>query len=527
MYTAFLTARIFTGNVDSPWAEAVLIKDNTIIVLGSDELIEQKCPADTKKIHLSGSFITPGFVDAHTHLWSLGYTLTMVDLRGLTSIKSCKAAIALAAQKAVPGEWILGRNWNQNIWEEKRDPSRHDLDEVCPDNPAVMIRICGHANWANTRAFELAGVTKDTPEPFGGKIDREPATNMPTGVVRETREVVESIIPGPDMTMRKKAFLNCQELFLSHGITCVHSFETLTDYKVIREVEKEGNLKLRVYHTVHEDEQDAFDDWNRKNPCQSDMLWHGHIKMFADGSLGAKSAYLHDPYEGSETNCGISCMTPDQMLENVKHAYSTNRGVIFHAIGDRALTQCLDAIEQARKAFPGDHRDRIEHLQLTRPQDIARMKKMDIAASVQPMAILTDWYVAEEIWGAKRSKNSYAWKTMADMGLRMIFSSDAPIEPLSPMEGLQAAVTRKGFNAAPDSPWHPEQCLSLETALPAYFAHAGWVSAREDLFGSIAPGKRADLTILEKDPFTVPEDEIRNIRVKMTVVDGNIVYQND
>jgi len=526
MYTAFLSARIFTGNVDSPWAQAVLIKDNTIIALGSDELIEEKCPIDTKKIHLSGSFITPGFVDAHTHLWSLGHTLTMVDLRGLTSIKSCKAAIAKAAQKAAAGEWILGRNWNQNIWEEKRDPSRHDLDEVCPDNPAVMIRICGHANWVNTRAFELAGVTKDTPEPLGGKIDREPATNMPAGVIREARGVVEDIIPVPDMTMRKEAFLNCQELFLSQGITCVHSFETLIDYKVIREVEKEGNLKLRVYHTVHEDEQDAFDDWDRENSCQSDMLWHGHIKMFADGSLGAKSAYLHDPYKGSETNCGICCMTPDQMLENIKHAYSTNRGVIFHAIGDRALTQCLDAIELARKAFPGDHRDRIEHLQLTRLQDLTRMKEMDIAASVQPMAILTDWYVAEEIWGSKRCKNSYAWKTMADMGLRMIFSSDAPIEPLSPMEGLQAAVTRKGFDTAPDNPWHPEQCLPLETALPAYFAHAGWASGREDL-GSIASGKRADLTILEKDPFAVPENEIRRIRVKMTVVNGKIVYQND
>jgi len=526
MYLAILSARIFTGNADSPWAQALLIKDNTIVALGSNDQIEEQCPEGTVKHHLPGSFITPGFVDAHIHLWSMGQALTMVNLRGLTSLKACQRAISLAAQKAGPGVWVLGRNWNQNIWEEKRDPTRHDLDAVCPDNPAVMIRICGHANWANTRAFELAGVTPETPEPFGGRIDREPVTNMPAGVVRETREVVEDAIPVPDMAMRKKGFLNCQEIFLRHGITCVHSFETLTDYKVIREVEKEGNLKLRVYHTVHEDEQDAFDDWNRENPFPSDMLWHGHIKMFADGSLGAKSAYLHEPYEGSDVNCGICCMSPDQMVKNIRHAYSTGRGVIFHAIGDRALTQCLDAIEAARKDYPGEHRDRIEHLQLTRRQDLERMKEMGIAASVQPMAILTDWYVADEIWGTRRCKNSYAWKTMADMGLRIIFSSDSPIEPINPMESLQAAVTRKGF-APEDRPWHPEHCLDLETALKAYFSHAGWTTGKDKWFGSLAPGKKADLTILEKDPFAVPKEEIRKIGVKMTVVEGKIVYHKD
>ncbi|MCG8643184.1 MAG: amidohydrolase [Desulfobacterales bacterium] len=526
MYTAFLSALVFTGDPDAPRAEAVLVKGNTIVALGSDEEIERQSPPDTQKIHLPGSFITPGLVDAHTHLWGMGYTLNMVDLRGMTSLETCLSAIAEAAQKAAPGEWVLGRNWNQNIWTEKRDPTRHDLDAACPDNPAVMIRICGHAVWANTRAFDAAGVTPDTPEPFGGKIDREPGTRMPAGVVREAREVVEDAIPVPGTAMRKRGFLACQEAFLSQGITCVHSFESPTDYKVIRELEKEGKLKMRVYHTVHEDEQDEFDEWQKENPPQTDMLWHGHIKMFADGSLGAKSAYLHAPYEGSDDNCGICCMTPEQMLKNVKHAYATGRGVIFHAIGDRALTQCLDAIEAARKEFPGEHRDRIEHVQLARPEDLERMKVMDIAASVQPMSILTDWHVAEEIWGKERCRYGYAWKTMSDLGLRLIFSSDAPIEPISPMEGLQAAVTRKGFDGAPGTPWYPEQCLDLETALLAYFTHGGWATGKDALFGSLAPGKRADLTVLEKDPFTVPKDEIRKIGVKMTVVDGRIVYRN-
>ncbi len=524
MYTAFLSARVFTGNDENPHADALLIKDDTIIALGSNEEIERQCTAGATKYHLPGNFICPGFVDAHTHIWSLGQTLNMVDLRGLTSLKECQEAIAITAQKAAPGEWILGRHWNQNIWKEKRDPTRHDLDQVAPDNPSVMIRICGHANWANTRAFELSGVTSDTPDPFGGKIDREPGTNYPAGVVREAREVVEDAIPEPDMEKRKQAFLKSQELFLSLGITCAHSFETLADYKVIREAEKDGKLKLRIYHTVHEDEQDAFDDWARQNPPQTDMLWHGHIKMFADGSLGARSALLYEPYEDSRSNYGICCMTPEQMRKNIKRAYATGRSVILHAIGDKALTQCLDAIEQARKDYPGPHRDRIEHVQLARLEDIERMAHLGIAAGIMPMALLTDWKVAEEIWGSGRIGNSYSWNDMASKGIRLIFSSDAPIEPMNPMEGIQAAVTRMGFDEEPRTPWRPDQCLSIETAVKSYFSHAGWSTGKDDLFGFIAPGKKADLTVLDKDPFSVPQDAIRHIGIKMTIVDGKVVY---
>ncbi|MCK5826567.1 MAG: amidohydrolase [Desulfuromusa sp.] len=525
MYTAFLSATIFTPNIKTENQEAILVKDSSIVAVGSNQEIEALCPVDTEKIHLPGCFISPGFVDAHTHVWSLGYTLSMVDLRGLTSLKACQEAIAKAAEKTEPGQWIVGRNWNQNIWKEQREPTRHDLDEVTPDNPTVMIRICGHANWCNTKAFELAGVTATTPEPFGGKIEREPDTNNPAGLIREKRELVEYAIPLPDTKMRKEAFLKCQEIFFSHGITAVHSFETLAEYKILHELEQEGKLKLRIYHTVHEDEQDDFDTWNRTHHSKSDMLWHGHIKMFADGSLGAKSAYLHEPYEGSVNNYGISCMTPEEMVTNVERAYATGRGVIIHAIGDRALTQCLDAIEAARKKYPGSHNDRIEHLQLTRTEDLERMKKMDIGAGIQPVAILTDWEVAEKSWGQQRCKYAYAWKTMADIGLRFLFSSDAPIEPINPMLAIQTAVIRRGTGCSPTTAWYPEQCIDLETALKGYFEHSGWANGKPELFGAITPGKKADLTILGKNPFSMAQDKIGSIQIKMTVVNGKIVYK--
>ena len=528
MPTAFLSADIYTGNPDHPNAEAVLITDDTVTAVGSNDDIIPLCTDDTRRIDMGGRFICPGLVDAHTHVWSLGQTLTMVDLRGKTSLADCQAAIEKAVAQAEPGQWIVGRNWNQNIWAEGREPSRHDLDRVAPDNPAVMIRICGHANWVNTRALQAAGVDEHTPEPFGGQIDREPGTNYPAGIIRESREVVEACIPEPDQAFRIKAFLTAQEILLSHGITCIHNFERPVDYRVVREVENRGQLKLRVYHTVHPEEMDEFDRWAAgQDSFQSDMLRHGHIKIFADGSLGARSAYLHAPYEGTD-NCGIACMTPDQMKAAVVAAYETGRGVIFHAIGDRALTQSLDAIDAARKVVPGPfnggYRDRIEHLQLTRLADLERMKTLGVAASVQPMAILTDWETAGEIWGEKRCRTAYAWKTMEEMGLRLMFSSDAPIEPISPMEGIQAAVTRKGFGGPPDPAWLPAQRLSRETAFRAYFDQAGWAVNRDGDFGAVAPGRKADLTVLEKNPLAVPEDEIKDIRTAMTVVNGRIVF---
>ncbi len=526
MSIAFFSTHVYTNDPDSPRAEALLIEGDSIAVVGSNEQIKNLCTDNTQKIHLNGGFVCPGFVDSHCHLWSFGYTKTMVSLRGLTSLEACLDAIEKAAKKAKPGQWIVGRDWNQNLWTEAHDPNRHDLDRVTPNNPAVMIRVCGHANWVNTKGLELANITKDTPDLPGGHIDREENSMQPSGIIRETRELVEDIVPPLPMEERVEIFLRTQENFLSRGVTCAHCFEYLPDYQVIHEVEKQGKLKMRVYHSVHPEEQDDFDNWAKENnPC-SDMLWHGHIKMYADGSLGASSAFLHEPYEGDSNNCGIACMTEDEMTRSIERAYETGRSVLIHAIGDRGVSQSIDAIERARKTFPGPHRDRIEHLQLTRIQDLQRMKALGIGASVQPLFVLTDWQVAGSLWGEKRCGYAYVWKTMRDLGLRLMFSSDAPIESNSPLEGIQAAVTRKGlWGNSPQESWHPEQCLGLEDALKAYFTENGWTTGREEDFGSIAPGKRADLTVLAKDPFTVSAEDIADIPVSMTLVNGKIVFQ--
>ncbi len=525
MSIALLSGKIFTGIPQCPMTEALFIRDNSIIATGTNRDIEQLCTDDTERIELAGKFVAPGFVDAHTHVLSFGATLSMVDLRGLTSLKACQEAIARAVDHAGPGEWILGRNWNQNIWEEGRDPNRHDLDLVTPNNPAVMIRICGHANWCNSKAFELAGITSNTPQPAGGHIDREPNSTVPAGVIREARELVENKVPPFSRDLKKAAFLKCQDVFLKYGITCVHSFETLADYQVIHEIQQEGKLKIRVYHTLPVEELTPFDQWDSAARSQSEMLWHGHTKLFADGSLGAKTAFLHNPYTGSDDDHGIACLSAEQMQADIEFSYRHGRSVIIHAIGDRAVTEALDAIEKARKNLPGSRHDRIEHIQLCRPEDLVRMKSMDIAASVQPVAIQTDRDVADKCWGESRCKDAYAWKSMEKAGLRLMFSSDAPIESIDPLEGMQSAITRRDFKNYSREGWHLEQCLSVESALKYYFTHAGRLSGKEDRFGTIQPGRLADLTILTQSPFDLPMDKLRDIKVHMTIVDGKIVFE--
>ncbi len=526
MTIAFFSTHVYTNNPEMPHAQALLVKGNAVAAVGSNEQIENQCLADTQKIHLNGGFICPGFVDFHCHLWSFGYNRTLVNLRGLCSLDACLEAIEKAAKKVEPGQWIVGRDWNQNLWENSREPDRHHLDQVTPHNPAVMVRICGHANWVNTLALKCADITKDTPDPAGGHIDREPGSMEPSGIIRERLDLIDDIIPPLPMKERVSIFLRTQEAFLSQGITCAHCFDFFPDYKVVHEVQKQGKLKLRVYHSVHPQEQEDFDVWEKENNSCSDMLWHGHIKMYADGSLGAASALLHEPYENDPANCGIACMTKDQMVYAIEQAYATGRSVIIHAIGDGALTRSIDAVEQARKKFPGPHRDRMEHLQLTRIQDLQRMKDLGIGACVQPLFVLSDWQTAGTLWGEKRCQSAYVWKTMKDLGLHLMFSSDAPIESNSPLEGIQAAVTRRGLRGEPpEFSWNKAQCLPLEHALNACFSESGWATGREEDFGSIVPGKRADLTVLAKDPFRVPAEEIGEIPVSMTLVNGTVVFQ--
>ena len=525
MDIAIFSSRIFTGNPAQPWAEALKITGDQITHVGSNAEVKDACGNNTEKLDLPGMLVTPGLVDAHCHFVSLGRAFKMVNLRDASSLAEVRDRIQKAAASRNPGDWIIGRGWNHHQWREQREPVRQDLDDITPDNPAMMVRACGHSIWVNTAALARAAVTRDTPNPAGGQIDKDPASGEPTGLLREAREIIDDLIPLATLEERKQMALAAQEDALRSGITGVHTCETLTEWEALAALEAEGKLKLRVYHLLPPDDLENAATRGITAGNGSPRLWFNHVKLFADGSLGSGTALMHEPYTDDPAECGIACLEKDVLEEKIRLAYSRGCDVAIHAIGDLALTNALESIAAARKQYPGEHRDRIEHVQIYRPQDLSLFHDLGVVASVQPVFLGTDWSPADKRWGSERCHNAYAWKSLLEAKLRVQFGSDSPVESINPLYGIHAAVTRQDPNRQPAGGWFPDQKLSLEESIEGFTAVAAWNSRREDQLGSIAPGKWADLTIFEQDLFNLPPEEWRSIKTAMTLVHGEVVYR--
>ncbi|BCS95698.1 amidohydrolase [Desulfoluna limicola] len=518
MKRAIVSSRIYTGVKEAPFAEALLMENGMITAVGTTREIMAKVTPDTNITSLSGHLVTPGLVDAHSHLASYGLTLSRVMLAGLPTLATCREAVKEAVAKAEPGAWIIGRGWNHHFWEEQREPSKADLDDIAPDHPVVMTRACGHLIWVNQKALDMAGVTADTVTPEGGQIDRDTHGN-PTGIVRECLEVIRDHIPAVSHEERKAAILEAQKRTLACGLTGVHSCEELEDYLALAELETEGKLKLRVCHLLPPEDLEKADAMGIIPGAGSDHLWHTHVKLFMDGSLGAETAWMHVEYDGSPGCCGLACMTEDEFLANIKRAYETGRSVAVHAIGDRAVSTTLDGFAAMRKEIPGDRRDRVEHVQRTTPEDLNRFKEMDVTASVQPGFLPTDWMTAEAKWGKERCRHAYAWKLIQDTGIRMQFGSDVPVEPNDPMIGIRAAMFRTDADNKPEGGWFPDQALTFWETIDGYTKTAAWTAGVEDKSGTIEPGKWGDFTVFDRD-FSEPERDVREAKVVKTIVGG-------
>jgi predicted amidohydrolase YtcJ len=525
MDLAIFSTRIFTGNPAQPWAEAIKVTDERIAHVGSNAEIKEICGRNTEILELPGKLVTPGLVDAHCHFVSLGRAFQMVNLRDASSLAEVRERIQKAAVSGQPGDWLVGRGWNHHQWSDGREPTRQDLDDITPDNPAMMVRACGHSIWVNTGALEQAAITRDTPDPYGGQIDKDPASGEPTGLLREARDLIEDHIPLPTLDDRKQMALAAQEHALRRGITGVHTCETLTEWEALAALDAEGKLKLRVYHLLPPDDLDEAVSRGITPGSGSQRLWFNHVKLFADGSLGSGTALMHEPYTDDPAECGIACLEREDLEDKMRLAYSHGCDVAIHAIGDLALTNTLESIAAARKQYPGEHRDRIEHVQIYRPQDLALFRDLGVVASVQPVFLGTDWAPANRRWGSERCRNAYAWKSLLEAELRLQFGSDTPVESINPLYGIHAAVTRQDANGQPTDGWFPDQKLSLEDSLKGFTAVAAWNTRRENQLGSITPGKWADLTIFEQDLFNLPPEEWRSIKTAMTVVHGEVVYK--
>ena len=524
MDLALFSTRIFTGNPNQPWAEALKITDEHIARVGSNTEVKAACGSQTEMLELPGMLVTPGMVDAHCHFVSLGRAFQMVNLREASSLSEVRQRIQAATISRKPGEWIIGRGWNHHQWHDRREPTRTDLDDLTPENPAMMVRACGHSIWVNSLALERAAVTRDTPDPYGGQIDKDPVSGEPTGLLREAREIIEAHIPLPTLEERKQMALAAQEYALQNGITAVHTCETLTEWEALAALEAEGKLKLRIYHLLPPDDLDRAAALGITAGSGSHRLWFNHVKLFADGSLGSGTALMHEPYSDDPAERGIACLDRDTLEKKVRLAYRHGWDVAIHAIGDLALTNALESIASVRKPYKGEHRDRVEHVQIFRPDDLPLFHELGVTASVQPVFLGTDWAPADKRWGSQRCRNAYAWKSLLQANLRLQFGSDAPVESINPLLGIHAAVTRQDADGQPPGGWFPEQKLSLEQSLAGYSSEAAWGTRRENQLGTIEPGKWADLTVFHRDLFDIAPQEWLSVKPAMTVVHGEVVY---
>jgi predicted amidohydrolase YtcJ len=514
---ALTGGNVLTMNVSQPFAEAVAVKGDKIVKVGTNKEISQLVGKDTKVVRLNGKTVVPGFIDTHIHVADFGRLLTWIDLSNAGSITEVQNLLRRRVQKSPKGKWLLGRGWDQTRFAEKRLPTRFDLDAVSPDNPVIFYHQNGQVCVVNSKALETAGVTQLTTVPAGGTIDRDAETGELTGVLQDTAtNLIWTVIPEhSEEELVEAAVLACEKI-LEAGVTSVHWMAlSPIELSIIRKLLSQTRLPLRVYVVVPVNLLGNIADF--KSTADSALTVGGAV-ISADGYLAAKTAALFQPYtDGSEASGKLLC-TQEEMKTAATEILKKGLQLVIHAMGDKAVDAALTTIEQVSKETPRkDARNRIEQAAVLNEELINRIKKLGVIVSVQPRVVASEfsvWSAAEHL-GAERARWLYPLKTLLKNGIPVIGGSDCPMEPLSPLMGIQAAVTREVF---------PEERVTVDEALRMYTVDAAYSSSEENIKGSVETGKLADLTVLSHDPRKVPPSKIDNIKVEMTLVGGRVVY---
>jgi predicted amidohydrolase YtcJ len=536
----FLHGNIYTGVAgvssfhEMQRAQAIAVSGDRIQAIGKEsDILKLKGPS-TQIVDLSGNFVMPGFNDAHLHLALAGFEKLNVNLVGVETLDELRSRLRDRVESSAPGEWIVGEGWDETLWPVKELPSRWDIDEVSGDHPVFLQRVDGHVALVNTRALQMAGITLASKDPAGGAIARD-LTGVPTGVLRETaRDPVAAIIPPPTREKRKRALEAALADLAQWGITSAQDNSGWEDFQVYQELEGDGKLSARISEWL------AFDDsietlkaHRAAHPASDNMLRTGMLKGFLDGSLGSHTAALRQPYADDPGNTGLPRYQPATLTQMTAARLDAGFQVGFHAIGDQAVQMALDAFTEAEnqgrakkvKSPDGaeDFRLRIEHAQVTSPPQIARFKKINVIASMQPNHLLTDMNWAEARLGHQRAEQSYAWADFLNHGVRLAFGTDYPVEPVTPFRGLYAAVTRKSENGKKE--YFPAQKITIEQAIAAYTTGSAFAEFSEKDKGTLEPGKLADFVVLDRDLSAVSPAKILATKVLRTVVGGKTVYQ--
>jgi predicted amidohydrolase YtcJ len=526
----YIHGNILTGvDLTSPAPERVTglaVRAGRIAATGRDQdILKHWRGPKTDVVDLHGSFVMPGFNDAHVHLASAGFEKLRIDLVGCKSLADMQQRIAAAAAKAGPGTWLEGRGWDHMLWATKQLPTRLDLDKVTAGHPAVFTRVDGHIAIANSAALVAAGINRNTPDPDGGKFDRRPSGEL-TGIARENAvDAIYSHAPPPPASQRRRALELATKDAVRNGVTSVQDYSTWNDFLVFEQMEREGVLPLRVSEWLSfDDPLEVLLEHRAAHPLDDPLLHTGMLKAFMDGSLGSRTAALLARYADDPSNSGIPLYEQSKLDEMTVERAKAGFQIGFHAIGDRGAKMALDAFAAAEAAGYGkDLRFRIEHAQVVSPGDFERFRELGVMASMQPSHLLTDMHWAEARLGPERTKTSYAWKSFLDHGVPLAFGTDYPVEPVTPFRGLYAALTRKDETG--ELSYHPEESLTINQALYAYTQGAAYAEFAETKKGTLVPGEFADFVILDRDITKISAAEVLGTKVLRTVVGGRTVWR--
>jgi predicted amidohydrolase YtcJ len=528
---------IYTVNDRQPQAQAVAIKGARIIFVGSNGEAQKYLGKGTRVIDLKGKTVVPGMTDAHHHLAGVGFREMTLNLENTASLEDFLAKVKARVDQAKPGEWVTGRGWIETFWKPPVFPTRSQLDQAAPNNPVILTRADGHASVVNSAALKLAGVDKNTPNPFGGEISKG-SDGDPNGMLLDAAQgLVRSHIPSTTAEDAERAIILGVKRDIELGWTQVQDAGgSYAEVELFKKLYGEGKIKLRIYKAVHGPGPSAtrllagsgaiVGEFDHRFTVRT-------IKVVSDGALGSRGAALLEPYSDAPNTSGFLTVKQEELAPMLKLALQNGIQVETHAIGDRANRFILDEYEKAFRAVPPaqrkipDPRWRVEHAQVVNPADIPRFAKLGVIPSMQPSHAIGDLHFAPSRVGLARLKGAYAWQSFIKSGAVIAGGSDAPVERGEPMIEFYAAVARKDQEGFQGEGWHPEEAVTREQALKMFTIWPAYAAFEETLRGSIELGKLADFTIFSADIMRIPEKEILKTRCLMTVIGGEIVYESN
>ena len=517
---------IWTGGPSPRRVEAVLVRDGTVVALGTLPEVGAATVGGERieRFHLEGKALLPGFVDAHTHFLTGGRKLGGIHLREVSSRGELVRSLADFASTLPAGGWITGGDWDHQRWGGVL-PTRDWIDEATPDHPVWVHRLDIHMTLANSRALEIAGIDASTPDPDGGEIVRD-ADGRPTGILKDTAmDLVGRHLPPPSGDDEERWLAAAARYALSRGITQIHDVDGWASLHTYRRVHDRGTLPLRVYAAVPMRTHRELADFIATHGRGDDRLHWGALKAFVDGSLGSATAWMHEPFEGESGNTGLVVTDLDELRSDILAADRAGLHPVVHAIGDRANDWLLDVFEETiRTGEERDRRLRVEHAQHLSPSALARFGALGVVPSVQPAHLVDDGRWAETLVGADRGARTYAFASLRRHGARLAFGSDWTVADLDPLATVQAAVTRACAGDAHPDGWTPSERIDLETALVAHGHGAAFSGFAEGRTGSIDVGMAADFVVLDRDPFTVDETDLSALSVEYTFVEGFLAF---